>query len=462
MSLPKFRINYLVNNIVTHIFIFDGYKVNDVDIRNENASEIIVNENIYIDDTILDIKLKIFNVFNQNGINDVSVDDMYLFCIKDEIISPELVYQLLTQNNKIELDKSILSHFLLNFVNEDGTPAEFDLSKDIYEFDDIVPIFSKHLITNILGQPFKLKNNIIANPYNSDSGEQSEKLTSVNGKLLLNTGEFVNNNIYICSSTNLPSNIIKYYFPTINVANKMEKSNQLFRSLSVNFENVNMFYQVNQLKTETLKTTTGINGIKLAIHPLHNIKLPLDIIFKIMQTTVDNPLIKYNPMTGQDKLYRLYTNALTKDGVKIPMLPSSIIFKLVNEIGKSKSVTFYIIYEKYAILCEFNSNGDIILSSTFDSLSLEDIGELFKNAVNPIILKIKEFLEKNGYKFFLFNRITDTNIEILNINYHSEIEINKLLTIDKFKKWIGNIFAIEENTTDDVLLRFKRVSDFSR
>ena len=89
MSLPKFRINYLVNNIVTHIFIFDGYKVNDVDIRNENASEIIVNENIYIDDTILDIKLKIFNVFNQNGINDVSVDDMYLFCIKDEIISPE-------------------------------------------------------------------------------------------------------------------------------------------------------------------------------------------------------------------------------------------------------------------------------------------------------------------------------------------------------------------------------------
>ena len=208
-------------------------------------------------------------------------------------------------------------------------------------------------------------------------------------------------------------------------------------------------------------TTTGIKAIKLAIHPRHNIKLPLDIIFKIMQTNIDTPLIKYNPMTGQDKLYRLYTNALTKDGVKIPMLPPSIIFKLVNEIGKSKSVTFYIIYEKYAILCEFNSNGDIILSSTFDSFSLDEISELFKNAVNPIILKIKEFLEKNGYKFYLFNHVTDSNIEILNINYHSEININKAISIDKFKKCIGNIFAIEENSQDDITLRFKRVSDYT-
>ena len=29
MSLPKFRVNYLVDNIVTRIFVFDGYKAGE-------------------------------------------------------------------------------------------------------------------------------------------------------------------------------------------------------------------------------------------------------------------------------------------------------------------------------------------------------------------------------------------------------------------------------------------------
>jgi hypothetical protein len=56
-------------------------------------------------------------------------------------------------------------------------------------------------------------------------------------------------------------------------------------------------------------------------------------------------LIKYNPSTRQENVYRLYADKNAVDGRKIPYLKKAIIFKLTRSIGKTKSVTVYIEYK---------------------------------------------------------------------------------------------------------------------
>lgn len=57
------------------------------------------------------------------------------------------------------------------------------------------------------------------------------------------------------------------------------------------------------------------------MHPLTSIKLPLEILFKIINSSDDMPLIKYNPGNRMENIYRLYTGEnYATNGSKIPVL----------------------------------------------------------------------------------------------------------------------------------------------
>ena len=49
---------------------------------------------------------------------------------------------------------------------------------------------------------------------------------------------------------------------------------------------------------------TGIKSLKVIIYPEFKIKIPIDVIFKLIHATHDFPLIKYNPETRQSNIYR--------------------------------------------------------------------------------------------------------------------------------------------------------------
>ena len=75
----------------------------------------------------------------------------------------------------------------------------------------------------------------------------------------------------------------------------------------------------------------GIKYIKAVIKPDFVVKIPLEIIFKIIHATEMNPLIKYNPSVRQENIYRLYTaDKISADGRKIPYLKKSNIFKIMK------------------------------------------------------------------------------------------------------------------------------------
>ena len=185
-SNPIYKLNLLVENVCTDIYVFYGKKVvkNDKpsviqsvfspeeleNIKKDNISEDNIHfseTQIFFDDSIGVLKLKILN-----EIKNVSIGELYLFCQKIEVLNAVSVYQLLTQNNKIELTQTRLEQFVSNIVStSDGEPIPAYTKKTTYDFDDILAMNfdgKKYIMNSVIGQKFFVVENeypFICNPY---------------------------------------------------------------------------------------------------------------------------------------------------------------------------------------------------------------------------------------------------------------------------------------------------------
>ena len=519
-SNKKYKINILSNGITKKIIIFYGkYSKNDDEniyndlltkdennLRKNKKIEVSISEQvIHYDDTISSIKVKILNELKQ----DISVDELYLYCQKKERLNSISIYQSLTQNKKLELTKIRLEQFLSNVkMDENGEPIDEPPQKETYTFDDIYEMKfndKKYIVNKVLGQKFFIVENeypFVCNPYDVQDYDlffekyARKSLTTLNSHLLLNTGEIENDTIFLCLAEDVLKYVenkdisqettIKIYFPFLfnkqitSLEDIREKKEQLIESNKkiLNektlqfFQTIDMFYDVYKLKKTELNYIqggTGIKYIKAVMLPEFEIKLPLEIIFKIVHATQENPLIKYNPSSRQENIYRMFTDKIATNGRKIPYLKKATIFKLVKTIARTKSVAVYI--EKtinnisYFFICEFTENGYITISSEFiNPISLDNIDDIFRQTINPIIDEIRNVLEQSGYKLNKFDSLDDENIEIKQLTYETKIEIKSFFDIDKYKGCISSVFINETNRfkDKDIQLRFKRVSNFSK
>ena len=319
----------------------------------------------------------------------------------------------------------------------------------------------QYIINKVLGQKFFIVENeypFVCNPfdvkeYDKFFEQNSRKtLSTLNNHLLLNTGMIIDNTIYLClakdvlsytDNNNVPEQTtLKIYYPFLYNKNinsiedldrnrgKLVSENKKYDNEKVinSFKTINLFYEVYDLrKSELNYINKGIKYIKAVMKPDFDVKIPLEIIFKIIHATETNPLIKYNPSSRQENIYRLYTDKISTDGRKIPYLKKASIFKLMKVIGRTKCVSIYIeTADKQILNCEFDEEGYIIISCEFDNLvNVSQIDTIFKNSVNPIIQEIKSVLEQSGYKINLFNSVTDENVEIRQMTYETKILITK-------------------------------------
>jgi hypothetical protein len=494
--------------------IFNGiFDENELEyIQKEKVDVIFIKELIHIDDNIGTIKLKIFKSINQ----EYSINEIYLFCLKEEYLNPITIYQNLTQNDKLPLTKVRLDQILMNIYNKNEEPIDFQLEqKDKYNFDDIIRLDltnKEYLLGKPLGQkivftqeyPF-IANPFMVNDYDILLERSRNEITTLNNSLLLESGKIYKNNIYLCFANDVfdvadINNISleytsKIYYPflykdgidsietldnkrnsLIDITNKM-LSNDTERMLKI----IDMFYDMYETQEKSIKfneniSKTGIKNIKISIYPEYKIKIPIEVIFKLVHATQEYPLIKYNPEYKQENLYRLYCDKKTADGRKIPFLNKAIIFRLIKSIGKTKSVSIYtnISFKgyKYEIAIEFEETGIITVSSLtdFENIILISDGKMFENidniislAVNPIIEQIKPFFEQSGLEIPLFKTINHPSIEIRDIKYSSTFNITSIIDVNKYLGCTSSIFAIENaNIKKGLKMRFKRVSNFNK
>jgi hypothetical protein len=511
---PIYKVNYLVNDKIKTILVFAGKfadetkkaeliksAFNEKERKNIEKNKIevkISNQEIHFDDSIGIIKLKILNEFKTT----TSIEQIYLFCEKLESFNSVQIYKTLTQNKKLELTKLRFSQFLSNIVSlEDGKPFKYSLDKEIYDYDDILQMDlerNKYIVNKVLGQKFFIVENeypFVCNPYENTMYDSfidknaKKTISTLNSHLLLNTGKIINDNIYLCLAEDVltyaeKSNIsqettLKIYFPFLHNKNiddlamlkeneiKLRDNNDKILTTKVydNFNTIDMFYNVYDMRKNDLNyVSNGIKYIKAEIKPEFDVKIPLEVIFKIVHATENNPLIKYNPSTRQENIYRLYTDKMATDGRKIPFLKKATIFKLVKNIARTKSVAVYIEKGDNSLICEFEENGFITIYSEFSTaISPNDINELFKETVNPIIDEIRNLLEQSGYKIMPFESLYAENVEIKQLTYETQIMIKNPINLEAYKGCVSSIFTNETSSyKEGIHLRFKRVANFNK
>ena len=508
-----YKVNYIINGSIDTIYVFNGGKDKDInEIFNDNEMENINNnkikivyskQQIHLDDSIGMIKIKILNQLKKT----ISLDEIYLYCQKFEIFNSVSLYQSLTQNKKLSLTNVRLKQFVSNIISqEDGAKFEgVEGEKDVYDYDDIVEMKldnKQFIINKVLGQKFFIVENeypFVVNPYDVQRYDSflernsRKSLSTLNSHLLLNTGEIVNNNIYLClaqdvlnysENKSIPQDLtLKIYYPFLyenNINNlddlkssqsELVKKNEKYLNESTidYFNTIDMFYNIYDLRKNELNYVgKGIKYLKAVIKPIYKINIPLEILFKILHATEENPLIKYNPSSRQENIYRLFTDKIASDGRKIPYLKKGLIFKLIKNIGKTKSVSVYINSDIHPhvsqIICDFDENGFITITCELEKVMNEEgINELFKKKINPIIQEISNFLEQSGYKISLFDTIKSSNIEIKQLTYECNIKIKHAINFDTYKGCISSIFNNESSSfKKDIHLRFKRVSNFNK
>ena len=414
---PIYKVKQLVNGTINTIYVFNGEKTGENKeelfkrIFTKEENELRKRENItvkfskhkiHFDDSIGSIKIKILDEIKK----EISLDEIYLYCQKKETLNAVSVYQTLTQNKNIPLTKVRLDQFISNIVSDENQKLfKKPIDKEVYTFDDIFEMKldnTKYIINKVLGQKFFIVENeypFVCNPYDLDEFDvffeknARKSLTTLNSHLLLNSGEIIDNSIYLCLAEDVISylnkknqvseeTVIKVYYPFLynkhitslediesNKSKLIENNNKFINSKTLNsFKTVDIFYDIYNFNQPKLNyINKGIKYIKAIIKPEFNVKIPLEIIFKIVHATQNSPLIKYNPSTRQENVYRLFTDKIATDGRKIPYLDKASIFKLMKTIARNKSVAIYIetITNKIAdsIFCEFDEEGFITISS---------------------------------------------------------------------------------------------------
>jgi hypothetical protein len=489
--------DYLINEML----IFDAEEV--ANIKKNDITVVFLEEEIHQDDNIFSIKLKIVQNISERNF---SMEEIYLFCSTERTLNSETIYDNLTQTNNIPLSKDRLASFFAN-IEEYKDVVEQIEGKGEYDYDDILELNLDDKVVQIdtvIGQKFFIVSGeypFTINPYNATSVDtylqkSSNEITTLNSHLLLNVSNKIQkNNLFMCLASNVleynktndvpQEYLIKIYFPLlykkdINSIEKLETEKealiahtyaQITDSILNNFKNVNMFYDVYKEKTEELRyKQNGVKFIKIVLHPENEIKISLEIIFKLINATEVNPLIKYNFSSRQENIYRIFTNKTTTDGEKIPFLQKSMVFKLMKTIGKSRSVAVYVDYKMENacdFILEFEENGNITMSAEFENIvSIDDnflkINEVFTQASNTIIESIRLFFEQNGYKISTFQGLQDPNVEIKEIIYESVVTMGTDLKINNFKGCLSSVFNIVSNDDKGFQMRFKRVKNFNK
>ena len=542
-----YKLNHTEGDNIKHIYIFAGNETIDISdytdskgnpiFSHEELSnitkkkipvEIITSFAIHGDDTIGMIKKKLVHALNL----DISTKELYLFGITEEKLIPSIIYKQLTQNESIPLTETMLCQFLLNIIENGCVESEIANTCEIIgklgsniSYDDFTNILDWDAIQSYIipiGERLVHKKVIpfVANPYNCTFLDNFIKesmpgiVTTQNTSLLFEVGQLCLNNIFFClaeevltytsTQTKLEEiSILNLYFPLLVTIDKINSLTMLQdkryelhdkeeKLIGQDFdkynEQVNLFYDIYNVGNANsplnyLNNTPGITAISLVIHPIHNIKFPLDILFKLIHSTRIIPLIKYNPGKTKENIYRLYTaNNTATDGKKIPFLytqhnnKKTFIIKLSKILSFSKRVSFYIniIYNdnKYNLTCSFSENGNIhinipSINNLNKPLSLQQIEEIIHLSIKePILDKIRSYLEQSGYSYISFDSLTDKNIEIESMTWVSQLKITAKINLKKYISCLSTIFAIEQDslskTSDVINMKYKRVSSYNQ
>lgn len=441
------------------------------------------NEPIYSDDTVENIKYKIKKAM---GFSE-DLNELYLFSqIKIKLTSSE-VYNILSQNQEIEINYSRFVNFLTNFYEINVRDIE---EKEIYTYDDIVSLkLDKHekILEIPIGVDFNIEKKyyFASNPFNTIVNDDFLAFNSLdivstqNKKLLFEYGNLQDNTLFVCTAEDVLTfadsgnelYFINIYFPFLAETKKTTFSEIVSSRKVTDFSSVNLYNKKIDLLNSIYNSQTPaltftdqkITTLNFIIHPNIDILIPLNIIFKIINTNEKQPVIKFNTSNKSEKLYKLYSPTVASNGKRIPMLPKSTIQKFGQNFGKKKSLAIYYEEDNNIIITEMFSNGEIKI--LFKSMTVETIKKaesFIKTYINSLLKEINITIKKSGYSYVQFDKLDNRNIEILNIELSKQLAIETPIDFERHLRCLSSVISvIQSDLSKDIELEYKRVSYFN-
>ena len=452
---------------------------------------------LHQDDSIGTIKTKIAHSCD----NTFSLDEVFLFARKQEKLNAADVYRILTQNNKMPITKNRLENFLKNVpLKINGEHTYFSLKDnknvkgtDTYNYDDILDLKldeQPFLVNKQLGQKYFMQDGVypfVCDPFELSTydticeKEIRKSISTLNNNVLLATGKIANNNIYCCIANDVltysdTSFTLDLYFPLlktkdINSLDELEeKRTQLIRESQKKYDaslqgKVDLFYQIYSPNNPINYSEKGIRSIHLVLRQIYTMKIPTNVLFKVIHATKELPYIKYNPGSRQEKMVRLFCDKVSTTGKKIPSLSRARI----NNFGKNlvpKNRAMSLFFQDPDCFCEFDENGDISLQMEFSNPQSEiQVNEIIRNKINPQLEIIQRYLEQHGYKINIFENLRNQYVDMKSIDYYSLIPIKKKFDLSKIIGCISSLFVVENDSLEkdkDIQMRFKRISNFNK
>lgn len=494
----SYKVVHLVKDQIKAVYVFSGVNDESIKLQFPSVKNIVaVEQQIHLDDSIREVKLKILNELNKTM--QISVEELYLFCIRTTKLSAEQIYQTLTRNREYELVDYIFAQAVSNIVSDrNGNTIDGIPDKSIIEPKDLLDmkLNDTFTINKVLGQnEFLVEQEvpITVNPFNAvATNKEFDRMTtrfslmSLDNQLVLNSGvDDEDKIIYLCTARDVleaPSvlstrNRIKLYYPflydkNINSVEDLDaKSPELLgvllddKTLS-SYDKINMFYDIfNQKDKEPLTyENKGIKFVKAVLRPVTTVNIPLEAIFKIVHATQTVPIIKYNPSERQENIYRIYADKIATNGSKIPYLDRPTIFKIIKTRTKTQSVTIFIEHSSQKITCEFDNTGFITISAEFKTALDEQVVDgLFRDSINPIISEIKVVLEQSGYKLPEFTSLSNESVDVQQMTYEIQYPKSKFIRFNDIAGCVSSAYVIESSDyKSETQLRLKRVANFNK
>ena len=494
-----------------------GDNIKKTYVFNDTVSKNTTNNNttnipIYDDDMIINIKHKLCSLFNNQSHHEI-----YLFCKTKDMLNQSVYYQILTQDDNIKLTTDIYKRFVSNVaINTDFLKKPNSIpTKQLSSFYKNNQLWNRptNMVVPIGINAFHRRKYIFHhNPFMCDKKDEymvddMKKFVSTENKKLLFKYKPENNDIYFCfadelleflkkqdtiDSTVTEDYIIQLYFPSLYnqsvsslsdiVSSKTKLKSSSTKEYNTVFKDYNKNIELLHKYAVDLNNALSyrIKSIYFTIHPTEPLQLPLEVIFKKLNSSPLLPLMKYNPGKELESIYRLYTNDyISNKGLKIPSLyvenneNSRKIKQISSNILYTNRIGFYldlrylpknpIQQDMYCILLD---NGDIQVKLSHDTTKGNyDIHQL-QSTFHPIIQKhiidiIKPFVQKKH--IYHFESLQDNNVELNNIDVVYYTDYTDSLTF-KNLKCTSSVFSVinknkKKNTYD---LTYKRVSFYQK
>ena len=497
-QIPKIAI-LNANGDVERTLLCDKYK-RPIPPEFSNINPQYVDLMIYPDDAIHTIKMKILR---ELGI--LSYSEIYLFGIVEKRIDLKTVFDsVLERATDVTIPAEIFGQLLITLGVDPERIDDIPQKKD-YSYEDLLftDLHMKNAgITIPIGKQFVKPDYLFsANPYYvMAEGRyrhiENNPLISFENHILLNYGTLKSNTIYVClaesvfehaRANGLPEDVFpELYFPMLFKKNiygsdtLLEKRKVLLRetaAMNTKLENmegeaIDLLYDIFvERKGEMPYIENGITDFTCMIHPDKEIALPLEVIFKNIHSSRTVPFIKYNPGARREKIYRLYSEGITKTGSRIPFLDKNIIMILSKTMAKTHEISFYLPLDtteyggaKIDIFIHLYANADIrvILKTAEMPLSVGILENLIKTNTNSIIGQINDFLFRSSFQLREFDGIRNYNVEVLDIKYKMALNITKNINVKEQWNLLQFLFDTPTNETleDGIHMRYTRVENY--